>query len=58
MYTFMMDSGKEKKTAKGLKKSVKDREFKHRDFIRLSLQESPSTRVLDGFQIRLCSDLH
>ena len=30
MYSFKMDSGKEKKTAKGVKKSVKDREIKHR----------------------------
>ena len=32
MYSFVMDDGKEKKTAKGVKKSVKEREIKHRDF--------------------------
>ena len=29
MYSFMVDSGKEKKTAKGVTKNVKDRKIKY-----------------------------
>ena len=39
--SFMMDRGKEKKTAKGMKESVEDWEMKHWDLKRLSLQQSP-----------------
>ena len=45
-----MYSGKAKKTAKGVKESVKDRDIKHRDF--KDCLFSPSTTLHDGFQIR------
>ena len=45
IFSFMMDS--EKKTAKGVKKNIKDREI-----FRLSLQQSLSATLHDEFQIR------
>ena len=54
MYSFTMDSGNEKKTAQGVKKSVKNREIKHRDFKDCLFNKVPPQHSMMGFR----SDLH
>ena len=54
MYSFVMDDGKEKKTAKGVKKSEKEREIKHRDFKDRLFNKVPKQHSMMGFR----SDCH
>ena len=54
MYSFMMDAGQEKKTAKGVKKSVKEREIKHQDFEDCLFNKVPQQHSMMGFR----SDCH
>ena len=49
MYSLQMDDGKEKKTVKGAKKSVKDREIKHRDFEDCLFNKTPQQHTMLGF---------
>ena len=46
----MMGSGKKKKTAKREKKSVKDREIKHRDFKDWLFNKVPQQHSMMGFR--------
>ena len=57
MYSFILDSGKDKKTAKRMKKSAKEREIRHQDFIDFLFLQI-TQQLADGFQIRLPSNLH
>ena len=50
----MMDDGQEKKTAKGVKKSVKEREIKHQDFKDCLFNKNPQQHCMMGFR----SDCH
>lgn len=54
MYSFVMDDGQEKKTAKWVKKSVKERETKHQDFKDCLFNKNPQQRSMMGFR----SDCH
>ena len=54
MYSFILDGGKEKKTAKGVKKSVKEREIQHVDFKNCLFNNVPQQHSMLGFQ----SDCH
>lgn len=54
MYSFLLEGGKEKKTAKGVKKSVKEREIRHADFKGCLVNKAPQQHVMLGFR----SDRH
>ena len=54
MYSFALDSGREKQTAKGVKKSVKEREIKHQDFKDCLFSKVPQQHSMIGFM----SDCH
>ena len=54
MYSFLLEGGKEKKTAKGVKKSVKEREIRHGDFKDCLFSRVPQQHAMLGFR----SDCH